>query len=77
MVSTFNMGNAQCDEIDKLVPNMGEGLDILALGFQESTWSGVTETKYSQPGPEVRLEAVVKARSAKSHQCHSSHSMEP
>ncbi len=43
MTATFNMGNAQCDEIDNLVPkngetNDGKHLDMIVLGLQESTW---------------------------------------
>jgi len=76
MISTFNMGNAQCDEIDMLVPQLGDGIDLFVLGFQESTWGSVYPTKYSQPGPETRTEEALSARSAASVQSRSSHSME-
>ena len=39
MVSTFDMGNARIDYLDHLIPNRGVGLDIIALGFQESVYS--------------------------------------
>ena len=44
MVATFNMGNAPCNDIDKLIPSKGEGLDLIVLGLQESTWLGKMTT---------------------------------
>ena len=40
MALTFNMGNARIDNLNNLIPDNGANLDIIALGFQESIYSG-------------------------------------
>ena len=63
MVATFNMGNAPCNDIDKLIPSKGEGLDLIVLGLQESTWLGkittpVKTTNILEPCVEELLSAI-------------------